>query len=376
MKKSCVAGHGLFFELLQVSIGVRDCLSFVPSADEWEEVYKYACEQTVLGVCFNGVQEISRRHAEQAVNLPARLKMRWLALTANVQRRNEEMDACCIELQKRLAACGLASLVLKGQGVASLYDVKICGQSMVSSGGLSSLRQSGDIDIYVPGGFRKVMGVARGMGAIGKCTYVHAEWRVFPDTEVELHYRPSSLRNLLANRRFQNWASGFDEAGVKARNGVITPPVEFNRVYLLLHCFRHVIGAGIGMRQLMDCYFCLRSKAVEPGEWRELNRLLKDFGLYRFAGAMMYVLQSVFLLEDSYMVCPPDRREGEFLLKQTMLGGNFGRYDTRVERGGSFCRNIARKLFMNLRYASHYPSELLWAPVSRLYVMWWKNRNL
>ena len=74
---------------------------------------------------------------------------------------------------------------------------------------------------------------------------------------------------------------------MKARNGVITPPVEFNRVYLLLHCFRHVIGAGIGMRQLMDYYFCLRSKAVEPGERQELKRLLKDFGLYRFAGAVM-----------------------------------------------------------------------------------------
>lgn len=376
MKKSCVAGYGLFFELLQVSIGVRDCLSSVPSADDWAVVYKYACEQTVLGVCFNGVQEISRRHTEQVANMPVELKMRWLALAASIQRRNEEMDARCLELQKRLAACGLASFVLKGQGVAALYDTDGCVGGKASGGGLSALRQSGDIDIYVPGGFRKVMGVARGIGSIGKCSYVHAEWDVFPDTEVELHYRPSSLRNLLSNRRFQKWASGFDEAGVKACNGVITPPVEFNRVYLLLHCFRHVIGAGIGMRQLMDYYFCLLSKAVEADEQQELKRLLKSFGLYRFAAAVMFVLRQVFLLEDRYMVCPPDRREGEYLLEQTMLGGNFGRYDTRVERGGSFSRNIARKLFMNLRYASHYPSELLWAPASRLYMMWWKRRNV
>lgn len=363
--------NNLFFELIQVAIGTRNCLSHTPIhstssgqvLDEWGELYAMAKKQSLVGVCFAAVQKLCNSETSDYCGMNEMLYLTWMGMAAKIQQRNQIVDELCVALQRRLSAEGLSSCILKGQGVGQLYAEHLRG-----------LRQSGDIDIYVPGGFRKVMSIAQKIAPVGKYTYVHAEWDVFEDTEVELHYRPSSQRNLMANRRFQKWVKTFDATRFETRNGIIVPPLEFNRIYLLLHCYRHVIGAGIGLRQLMDCYFCLRNKELTAEDREYNNTLLKHFGLYRFAGAVMHVLAEVYGLEGKYMICPPNKKEGEYLLKQTLIGGNFGRYDNRVKNNKDDS-SIARKLFMNLRYALHYPGELLWAPIWRVYAAYWKMTN-
>ena len=351
--------NNIFFELIQVSLGTRICLSHTPSVDEWGELYCMAKKQSLVGVCFAGVQKLQMQRQEP----PEMLYLTWMGMTAKIQQRNEVVTKRCTELQNKLTDVGLDSVIMKGQGVATLY-----------SDNLHGLRQSGDIDILVKGGFANVIENAKKIGRIGKYSYVHAEWDVFEDTEVELHYRPSSMRNLINNHRFQKWAESFDQRDYEEHCGIVTPPLAFNRIYLLLHCYRHVIGAGIGLRQLMDYYFCLKSVELSMQEKADCEKQVRRFGLYRFAGAVMYVLAEVFHLEEKYMICCPDRKEGEYLLKQTLIGGNFGRYDVRVKNNEKDS-SIARKLFMNLRYALHYPGELLWAPIWRVYAAYWKMTN-
>lgn len=368
MNQRCV---DKFWALIRISIGQSESYSFDANEDEWKELFRMAKEQAVLGVCFAGVQYLKRQNKDCFRNIPAQLYMKWLATAAMVQKRNELMDSRCKELQKLVSDNGFRSYVLKGQGVAMLYG----RNDALAVQSLSSLRQSGDIDIFVSGGFDDVTSMAKRLAPLGKFSYVHADWKIFKDVEVELHYRPSSLRNLIANARFQKWAESALEKDCVEVNGIVTPSIEFNRVYLLLHCYRHVIGAGIGIRQFMDYYFCLRYKMINREERNEVEQRLKSFGLYRFAGAVMYVMQSVFSLPDEYLICRPNKREGEYLLKQTMIGGNFGRYDKRVANDGSAVKSVARKIFMNLRYLLHYPQELLWAPASRVYAGVWKYRH-
>lgn len=357
--------HEIFFELIQVAIGTRICLSHTPTANEWGELYSMAKKQSIVGICFAGVQKLTTSTVSTSKQEPPEmLYLTWMGMAAKIQQRNQTVDEQCVALQKRLSSEGLSSCILMGQGVGQLYAEHLRG-----------LRQSGDIDIYVPGGFRQVMSAAQKIAHVGKYTYVHAEWEVFEDTEVELHYRPSSQRNLMANRRFQEWVKTFDATRFETRNGIVVPPLEFNRIYLLLHCYRHVIGAGIGLRQLMDYYFCLRSEALTEEEKLHTIKLLKTFGLYKYTGAIMYVMQEIFKLEDKYLLCKPDREEGQYFLKQTLIGGNFGRYDERVQRGASVAKQWARRFAMNLRYATHYPSDLIWAPAWRVYLIWWKRKH-
>lgn len=58
--------------------------------------------------------------------------------------------------------------------------------------------------------------------------------------------------------------------------------------------------------------------------------LTKYLGLWKFAGAVMYVLHEALGLPKEKMIAPIDVNEGRFLLAEIMQGGNFGQYDTRL----------------------------------------------
>ena len=63
-----------FFELIQVAIGTRICLSQTPSADEWGELYAMAKKQSLVGVCFAGVQRLQQQRQEP----PEMLYLTWM----------------------------------------------------------------------------------------------------------------------------------------------------------------------------------------------------------------------------------------------------------------------------------------------------------
>ena len=186
----------LFFELIQVAICRRDSLSRVPSAVEWKGLFALARMQALAGVCFYGVQRLPK---EQIVEMPMQLKMQWLAMASQIQRQNEMLNQRCAELSRRLTESGFACCLLKGQGVARLYD----NDNVNLNDKLGLYRQCGDIDMWVKDEPEKVIAWARMTGKLKSFDYHHADVRLFPDVEVELHYRPSISRNLVRNARMQ-----------------------------------------------------------------------------------------------------------------------------------------------------------------------------
>lgn len=87
----------IFFELIQVSLGVRPVLSYSPSKEEWKMLYHMAGKQSITGICFLGVQKLSKQCPKQIQELPMGLRMRWLAAASEIQRQNEMMDMRCAE---------------------------------------------------------------------------------------------------------------------------------------------------------------------------------------------------------------------------------------------------------------------------------------
>lgn len=101
--------NNIFFEILQVAIGVRTELSYVPVASEWYGIYKQANKQTLIGICFYGLQKLPK---EQTCNIPTELKMQWLGMAVQFQRKNDVLDLRCRELQSLLSSMGLRSCIL------------------------------------------------------------------------------------------------------------------------------------------------------------------------------------------------------------------------------------------------------------------------
>lgn len=346
----------LFFELIRVAIGNQVCLSRTPSADEWGELYAMAKKQSLVGVCFAGVQRLQKQ--QQAPS--EMLYLQWMGMAAKIQQRNEVVNRQCIELVESLKLRGYRSCILKGQGVGTLYRVY---DNDDENENLSMLRQSGDIDLWVDASKEKVVELARRTGSEDKASYLHVGAKFFKDTDVELHYRPTYMHCLWHNKRMQEWCDGFKVSesfrGFKEVNGMVVPSYEFNVVYLLSHIYRHLFGLGIGLRQLMDYYFALRA-VLEGFNVSEVSSTLKYLRLYDFAGALMYVLKKVFGLEREYMICEPDEWRGKALLECVMESGNFG-------KGQKQMPTWLRKLKQWSKLVQMYPSETLSDPIFRVY---------
>ena len=363
----------LFFELIRVAIGTQDDLSHAPTHEEWRMLYALAQRQAIAGICFVGVQRLPK---EQKAYLPELLRMQWLALATQIQARNELTNHRCVELQRMLEEAGLRACVLKGQSIALLYnlnlDLNLNKDDNKDNLDLNMYRQSGDIDVWVDGERDDTIRYMKAHYTCGRAVIHHIDVEVFDDVPVEVHFVPSYAYSWPRYRAYKRFFNTYkDECFVSSGLGFCVPSLRFNVVYLLMHIFRHVFHEGIGLRQLMDYYFLLKNLNVDLN----VNRWLRELGLLRFAGAVMYVEREVFGLQREYMICEPDEKAGRFLLDEIMRAGNFGQYDPRIRdahSGGSvmlYMKNVKR-LFGMVRF---YPTEVLWAPFWKMGHFVWRK---
>lgn len=359
----------LFFELIRVSIGTQDMLSRDPSAEEWQSLYDMAKKQSLVGICFAGVQSLTINHPSLIINLSEYIYLKWMGMAAKIQQRNEVVNRQCVELQERLGADGFRSCILKGQGVAQLYGKR-----------LSSLRQSGDIDVFVVGGIKKAFEYCKQKYGKFEWDYINAHIPVFPDTEVELHWRVHSHPNIFKNKCLQKWFAEHEEDAIGGRavlsNGesIVVPASEFNLFFILLHAYHHMFESGLGLRQITDFYFVLRT-AENSIECKErVIALYKQFGMTKFASAIMWIMKCVFGIECKLLFCEPDEKEGRFILNEVMQNGNFGHHDERKHKiKNKMVAPFATRIQHNWHLATHYPSEFFWSPVWLIWHYVWKR---
>lgn len=351
----------LFYELVRVSIGTQDSLSRIPSGQEWAALYDMARKQCLSGICFTAAQAMSSFDAEYYAGMSEDLYLDWMSDTAEIQRDNHKADRRCMKLQEKFRREGLRSCVLKGQGVAAMYD------------GLRELRQSGDIDLWVDAPRECVLECAGKLAPVEDAGELHASLELFPDMAVEIHFTPSIASARRTNIHLQAWfeamkPSCFGNDPIRLGDGaaIVAPPVEFNLVYLMHHIFRHYLYEGIGLRQIMDYYFVLKHSTIQ--QRTAAMDTLRELGMSGFAGAMMWLLCEVLGMESSLALCPLDERRGRRLLEVIEEGGNFGQSTLKYKVTGwdKPLSRISRYIRRNSLMILDYPSEVLGNVAKRL----------
>ena len=159
----------LLLELLQIALGKRDRLSHVPSKEEWRDLFADAQKQSVVGIAFAGVQRLPEEQWP-----PRALLFEWIGAAESIKQRNATIDRQCVKLQKRFGEAAIRSSILKGQGVARYYG------HTESKENLRTLRQPGDIDIFVDCGREQALQFARDCGMRDvRWDYKHLHLHVF-----------------------------------------------------------------------------------------------------------------------------------------------------------------------------------------------------
>lgn len=368
---------------------------------DWERLFRFADEQAIGGVMFEGVKRVRERLEVMGdgllkdEGLEAKrqevmdLVLEWGIWAMQIEEMNKVMNRRCVEVMRELREAGFECCILKGQGNALLYPNPY-------------RRNPGDIDVWV----MPKLKIENGKLKIGqnirevreflrtrkpnidaRFRYHHVTYQEEDGISIELHYLPSLMNTPIYNCRLQKW---FREQADKediwhhdvtlpdTEGGVSIPTWNFNVVYQLAHMMHHFFDEGIGLRQMMDYYFLLRSNRLEvmgygllKGEkWENILRYL---GLWKFTGAVMYVMRDVFHLEEQDLIAPVDERRGKTLLREILKGGNFGQHSGLTDH--STAGKYFAKHWRNLQFVREYPAEAICEPFFRTWHFFWRLAN-
>lgn len=327
----------------------------------WASVFSMAQKQTVAGIMMDAVNRLPA----DTVRPDRDLLLSLLAMGMEIEKRNRIVNSEAAKWYEFFRTRGYGAVLLKGQGLAYLYPNPLH-------------RTPGDIDLWVIGNEYEIRKLARKELGGKDFTYHHIGITGRGMTELEIHTTPSWMYSYPKNRKlqkmFRQWADSGREIELPGEGKVCVPSDEMNRVYMLVHMYRHVFSEGIGLRQMMD-YAMLLKKGSTEEEKNVFVRQAKELNLYGFAGAVMYVMERVFVLDKSCLLTAPDSKRGEKLLDEIINGGNFGKYDRRIDRtiksdsAMSFITRNAR----NFRLLKEYPEEVLWGPLFKIWHWVWRK---
>ena len=409
----------IFFDFLRFCIGsAKEIPDSLKEAD-WKELYAIAQKQCLVGVLFDGIKKLPAEH----VGMKKELLLQWMAESQMLEKANVRLNDAAIQVSEWFRKKGFRTCILKGQGNALMYP-NPCS------------RTPGDIDIWVEGGDKRVISFVRSISPHEKVCYHHIEFPSYKGVEVEVHYRPSFLLCFWHNRKLQKYYERVKEEQFSHRvmlgeqGEIAIPTVEFNLIFQLTHIYAHLMNEGIGLRQLLDYYFVvcdfykvyqnfsnpsvslskgsstfspspsssgsedvtalrcsepLRYKVGGPSKvspdcagWDRLGVVqekFKELGLWKFAGAIMYIMQEVFGMPASWLIVPPNEKYGKFVLNEVLEAGNFGKHDERNRFGKSKLGHNLQRVYRDMRLMRYFPAEALSEPIFRVWHFLWRKMH-
>ena len=319
----------IFLEILRSGLwGLDLSLPDVASSPGWDTVLALGREQAVMGLLLRGIAQLPEDQRPSGPLAP--LLQAWETAFARANARYAHVQGA---LLKRLSEAGLHPVVQKGTEAAKYYSDP-------------SIRQVGDIDLYLPGDeFRR----ARALFPDARRASDGAVVFALDGVTVELHPRYYDI-HLPASKL----------------PAVGSPCGEV--LLLSSHIFKHAMGPGIGCKQLCDLAVAMTRLECRYDK-QELALALKAAGLLRWHTLLCSLLVADLGLDPS--CCLPDFEpvDPERLRRIVRASGNFGMADEGRRRsrpwstlGKPAATAVAflRRLPFSLRYGSRETLATIW----------------
>ena len=402
----------IFFEFLRFCIGsAKEIPGSLKEAD-WKELYAIAKKQCLVGVLFDGIKKLPAEH----VGMKKELLLQWMAESQMLEKANVRLNDAAIQVSEWFRKKGFRTCILKGQGNALLYPNPYS-------------RTPGDIDIWVDGDDKRVISFVRSISPHEKACYHNIEFPSYKGVEAEVHYRPSFLLCFWHNRKLQKYYERVKEEqfshlmneGIGLRHLVdyyfvlcdfykvyqnfSNPSVSLSKGSSTFSPSPSSSGSG-DVTAPSRCSEPLRSKDGGPSKvspncagWDRRDAIgdmtsataarssfaanssaaidrvqkeLKELGLRKFAGGIMYIMQEVFGMPASRLIVPPNEKYGKFVLNEVLEAGNFGKHDARNRFGRSQLGHNLQRVYRDIRLMRYFPAEALCEPLFRAWHFFWR----
>lgn len=346
----------IFFQLLRMGLWGKGTLSIARplSEEEWTVIYQWALTHTVEGILFDAFSGLSK---EQLPPRPLRLK--WAVRVDQIERYNRQMNDVIGQQYAYFAQNGTRPILLKGQGVAACY--------------LNPLhRVSGDIDWYFEGdAYSRVTKLLEEKGLVVKSAFGFSLDYEWAGVHIEHHSRLFDLKNPLVKGYLKRLLARYGTAGFEM-NGqmvdILTPELQLFQVNV--HILKHLLGFGIGLRQICDAAVLYRAYK-DKIDSVALRKMYQKVGILKWIHQLHGILVSYMGLSEDDLPFPlPNRLQADWLMDEVWQSGNFGFHDERFAEGKVSFVSVrpdgVRRLWRGLRlYFPYAPQETFFFPVRR-----------
>ena len=316
----------LFLKLLRAGLWERSViLAHAPDEQTSRRLIEMGRRQAVLGILLRSLVRLPKEQLP-----PSQIRMQLLAEGDGIESQNLRINLVEHEILAFFEQEGLRPIVQKGSQAARHYAMPL-------------LRQSGDIDLYLPGeDFRKACALIPDGTKAPDGSLVFRRKGIV----VELHPRYFDLH--VAEDRL--------------------PAVPSHTAELVLysaHILKHALGAGVGMKQLCDLARALEGLEGKYDKQR-LEEDLRKAGIQRWHQMLCSLLVGQLGLDPKYCLPgfkPVGYRRLERIIRK---GGNFG-LSSSLRKKGLRARNpLFRKFTTALAFLGRIPFALHYAPKEAL----------
>ena len=290
-----------FLALLRAGLWEQDLrLPSVPDTAGWEQLLALSREQAVMGLLLKGIA-----HLPTEQRPPEELQPILLTVEEAFARANARYSHVQAALLQQLADAGLHPVVQKWREAAKYYADP-------------SARQVGDIDVFLPEG------------------ELQRAWALFPSAKMASDGALVLTQDLVSIELHPRYYDIHRPAGKLPAPG--SPCGEI--LLLSAHIFKHVIGHGLGCKQLCDLAVALARLEGKYDE-SELRAALKRAGLLRWHKLLCSLLVDDFGLDPA--CCLPDFQpvDPERLRRIVRRTGHFAHHaPTKAATAGAFLRRL------------------------------------
>ena len=281
----------------------------------WEEMYRLAEEQSVVGLVAAGLGTIPSEERPPQTDL-----LRFIGNTLQIEQRNRTMNELVAKLIDLLRKNDVYAILVKGQGIAQCYERPLW-------------RSCGDVDLFLSDdnykAAKEVLTPIADDVAVENKTTKHQAF-VINGFDVELHGRmPFTLskradkvvdeaqRNVFYGGNVRSWTNG--------STTVFLPSPDNDVIFVFTHFLLHFFIEGVGLRQICDWCRLLWTYRSEL-DLRLLESRIRKAGLMTEWKAFAALAVNYLGMAEEAMPLYDSRLKhmGEKVLERVLKSGNFG----------------------------------------------------
>lgn len=252
---------------------------------QWQEIYRQASYQGVLGVLWDGVKDLP---------MDKGLRLNWALNVEKIEQRYERQRIVLEELAELFATNGMDMMVIKGYGLSLLYPEP-------------KHRPCGDIDFYLYGEYAKGDKVLEETHNLTTDLNKHHHTvNYYRGVMLENHYDFLNTESHLSNKTIEQRLIAEVEANKGEARGLSNgakfyiPCPEFNALFLLRHAAAHFAAERIGLRHLVDWALFLQNYG-ERVDWKRFYAFAREMNMHRFLNAINTIAIEQLGVNDSLL---------------------------------------------------------------------------